>query len=310
MTDACLACGSTQRSLWTDATDAEYRSVSDHFKYWECTDCHSLSIDPCPTERLEEIYPSSYYSYARPDAQLINRIKMALDKRLLRSVLRRCPGSQLAVLDVGGGSGWMLDVARRADARVSKTLVVDIDARARDQAEAAGHQFFLGPIEAFSGDEKFDLVLMLNLIEHVADPVNVLRSARDRLKPGGALLIKTPNYDSLDARLFRKTYWGGLHCPRHWVIFTPESIRRVAASAGFEVRRLDLTQGAPFWTWSVLDRLERRGWIKLSEQHPMHEHVLTPLLMAFFGALDSVRGLCMKTSQMFVVLHEPRGTRD
>jgi 2-polyprenyl-3-methyl-5-hydroxy-6-metoxy-1,4-benzoquinol methylase len=273
-------------------------------------DCHSLSIDPCPAQRLAEIYPSTYYSYAEPDTRLINRIKMALDIRLLRSILRRRPGSQLAVLDIGGGSGWMLDVARRADARVSRTMVVDIDAKARDHAEAAGHEFFLGPIEAFAGDEQFDLVLMLNLIEHVAEPVNVLRAVRNRLKPGGALLIKTPNYDSLDARLFRNTYWGGLHCPRHWVIFTPESIRRLAASAGLEVRRLDLTQGAPFWTWSVLDGLERRSWIKLSENRPMHTHALTPLLMAFFGGLDTLRGLWMNTSQMFVVLSAPRRTRD
>ena len=267
-----------------------------------CTDCHSLSIDPCPAERLAEIYPHTYYSYAKPDARLIDRIKNALDRRLLRSVLRRCPGSQLAVLDIGGGSGWMLNEARRADARVSETMVVDIDAQARTQAEAAGHRFFLGPIEEFTGDEQYDLVLMLNLIEHVADPVNVLRAVRRRLQPGGALLIKTPNCDSLDARLFRKSYWGGLHCPRHWVIFTPESIRGAAVSAGLEIERLNLTQGAPFWSWSVLDRLERWGWIRLSKDRPMHLHALTPLLMGLFGGLDLVRGLFMKTSQMFVVL--------
>lgn len=292
--------------LWATAVDAEYQSVSDRFTYWRCLACASLSIDPCPVQRLAQIYPSTYYSFARGSASFIERIKLTLDRRLLRSVLRHCPGAELAVLDVGGGTGWMLDEARRADARVRDTLVVDIDEAARAGAEAAGHRFFAGRVEQFDGPGQFDLVLMLNLIEHVQDPVGVLASIRARLRPGGRILLKTPNYDSLDARLFRGAYWGGLHCPRHWVLFTPDALRQAAERAGLVLERLQLTQGAPFWAWSVLDALARRGLVRVDGSRPMHRHPLVPLLLAGFGAFDLLRRPFMTTSQMFVVLSAAR----
>lgn len=298
----CLACGSRRLGLWARARDAEYHAVPDAFAYLECSDCGCLSIDPCPVDRLTEIYPESYYSYAKGQPGLLERLKLALDRRLLRAVLRDCAGEALAVLDVGGGTGWMLDQARLADPRVRDTLVVDIDAAARPAAEAAGHGFFAGPIEALGDDRRFDLVLMLNLIEHVRDPVQVLRTVGARLRTGGRILLKTPNHDSLDARLFRDTYWGGLHCPRHWVLFTPPALRRAAAVANLQVTTLRLTQGAPFWAWSVLDTLERRGWVRVSAARPMHRHPLVPGLLALFGAFDLLRSPFMATSQMFVVL--------
>ncbi len=301
----CLACGAKDLVVWAEAVDAEYHSVPERFTYWQCLACGCLSIDPCPVGRLAEIYPSSYYSFSRHAASLLERVKRALDRRLLRSVLRGCPADALAVLDVGGGTGWMLDEARRADLRVRDTVVVDIDGTARAAAEAAGHRFFAGGIEEFPVTERFDLVLMLNIIEHVQDPVAVLRSAGQRLKAGGRILLKTPNYDSLDARLFRRSYWGGLHCPRHWVLFTPDALRSAAARAGLEVQRLELTQGAPFWAWSVLDALERRGWILVSTRRPMHRHPLAPLLLSLFGVVDLLRRPFMTTSQMFLVLARP-----
>jgi 2-polyprenyl-3-methyl-5-hydroxy-6-metoxy-1,4-benzoquinol methylase len=298
----CLACGSEHLTHWTTATDAEYQAVPDSFSYLRCGDCDCLSIEPCPANRLAEIYPPTYYSFSPRAASLAERIKLALDRRLLRSVLRRLPGEELAVLDVGGGTGWMLDQARSADPRVDATVVVDIDEQARAPAEAAGHRFVAGRIEEARGIGPFDLVLMLNLIEHVQDPVAVLRSIGRQLRPGGRILVKTPNHDSLDARLFRHSYWGGLHCPRHWVVFTPAAMRTAARRAGLEVLELELTQGAPFWTWSVLDALQRRGWVRISRERPMHAHPLVPLLLAFFGAVDLLRGAFMNTSQMFVVL--------
>ena len=93
---------------------------------------------------------------------------------------------------------------------------------------------------------------MLNLIEHVEDPVAVLAAVGRLLTPQGRILLKTPKHASLDAQLFRRSYWGGLHCPRHWVIFTPGSLESTARRAGLAVQTLEETQGAPFWCWSVL----------------------------------------------------------
>jgi SAM-dependent methyltransferase len=181
-------------------------------------------------------------------------------------------------------------------------VVVDINASAEAGARASGHDFVLSRIEDFNDPRRFDLITMLNLIEHVRHPVQVLAKARDCLAENGVLLIKTPNCDSLDARLFRKTYWGGLHSPRHWVLFTPEGFRRAANEAGLRVERLQLTQGAPFWATSVLAWMERRGLVRFARSRPMYRHLLFAPLLGAFAAIDYARRPFMRTSQMFIVL--------
>ena len=98
---------------------------------------------------------------------------------------------------------------------------------------------------------------MLNLIEHVADPVGVLRKAVDLLAPGGRIYIKTPNFRALDAILFRHRNWGGYHCPRHFVLFSRKGFAAAAARAGLRIEEFAYTQGTPFWSVSVLDQLRR-----------------------------------------------------
>ena len=298
----CLACGSGALDHWATARDVEYHSTPESFDYFRCADCAALSIDPVPRGRLGEIYPDTYYSFSAGKRSFAERVKQALDRRMFRRLFASVPGKALAALDVGGGAGWLLTQAKLVEPRLRVTHVVDIDGGAQAAARAAGHEFFLGRIEDFDTAARFDVILMLNLIEHVDDPVAVLEKVRGLLKPGGRVLVKTPNYDSLDARLFRSNSWGGLHCPRHWVVFTPESFRKAAGSAGFAIEKLGLTQGAPFWAVSTLEWLSRRGFVSITRARPMCEHPLFGPLLAGFGAIDMLRKPFGRTSQMFVEL--------
>ncbi|TKD51731.1 class I SAM-dependent methyltransferase [Sphingomonas baiyangensis] len=298
----CLACGTTRMTHWASARDVEYATTPESFDYWRCAACDALSIAPVPRGRLGEIYPDTYYSFAESDPSLAERVKQALDRRMFARLFGGIAGDRLAALDVGGGAGWLLGQAKAVEPRLVHTQVVDIDGSAKAAAEAAGHAFFLGRIEEYETDARFDVILLLNLIEHVDDPVAVLAKVRGLLKPGGRILVKTPNHDSLDARLFRHNSWGGLHAPRHWVVFTPESFRTAATRAGLGIERLTLTQGAPFWAVSALEWLARRRLVRVTRQRPMAAHPLFGPLLAAFGAIDMLRRPFARTSQMFVVL--------
>ncbi|MES2336796.1 MAG: class I SAM-dependent methyltransferase [Pseudomonadota bacterium] len=298
----CLACGSADTTLWATAQDVEYLSTPESFDYRRCDACDALSIDPVPRGRLGEIYPDTYYSFSPGKLSLAERIKQALDRRTFARLFKGVAGTSLSALDVGGGAGWLLTQARAVEPRLTRTQVVDIDGSAQSLAQAAGHDFFLGRIEDFTSTERFEVILMLNLIEHVDDPVAVLAKVRGLLKPGGRVLVKTPNHDSLDARLFRRHSWGGLHAPRHWVVFTPESFRTAADKAGLAVNRLTLTQGAPFWAVSALEFLSRKGLVSIRRDRPMCDHPLFGPLLGLFGGIDLIRGRFQRTSQMFVEL--------
>lgn len=299
----CPASGSVASEAWADVWDAEYLTTTDHFLQRRCLECGVLFIDPVPSHRLAEIYPPNYYSFSgRGRPGFVQRVKYAFDRRLFRKMLRLLPGTQLSVLDVGGGAGSQLDAVRACDARVRYTQVVDFDARAAEVATAKGHAFFCGRIEDFEPDRTFDLILLLNLIEHVQSPLEVLEKLRSMLTPAGIMLVKTPNYDSLDARLFRHRNWGGYHAPRHWVLFTRESFERLARRASLRVRSFSYAQGAPFWSTSILFMLARWGVIRVTKERPAVFHPLFPLLAAVAAGFDFLRSPFAKLSQMLIVL--------
>jgi 2-polyprenyl-3-methyl-5-hydroxy-6-metoxy-1,4-benzoquinol methylase len=276
--------------------------VQDEFTYYGCAGCRTIFIHPVPVEQLKKIYPSNYYSFINKPKNLVIHLKEWLDKRFFKKILKQLPAQQIHVLDIGGGTGWMLDVLRKTDKRIGHTQVVDIDEKAKNIAEEKGHAYFEGTIETFITDKRFHLILMLNLVEHVANPLAVLQKAESLLAPGGILVIKTPNTMSWDARLFQKSYWGGLHCPRHWTIFSEKSFRILLQSTQLKINKLQYTQGAPFWAFSIIAALNRKRIIRISAQKPIIFHWLFAPLSAIFAVFDFVRKPFAKTSQMFILL--------
>jgi SAM-dependent methyltransferase len=298
----CLVCGGRRATFWAKAHDVEYHTSEREYALQHCPDCDVLFIDPVPRDRLQEIYPASYYSYAPAGRSALQAIKAWLDRRFYRKLLARVGGPALRVLDVGGGAGSELSALRASDARVKETTIVDLDPEAAVTARANGHHYFCGRIEDFQSTEKFDAVMLLNLIEHVDDPAAVLRKVASLLAPGGVVAVKTPNYQALDARLFRNLSWAGYHCPRHWVLFTLESFGTLAEREGLRVLSRSYTQGAPFWAASVLAWLASRGLARVSRERPVVRHPLFGLLAALFAAVDFARRPFMRTSQMIFVL--------
>jgi 2-polyprenyl-3-methyl-5-hydroxy-6-metoxy-1,4-benzoquinol methylase len=300
---ACPVCAAADARLFAHARDVEYYSTDLTYSYLSCRNCGCVYLFEPPVNDLRTIYPANYYSYRSNGSaeSPVDRLKRRLDGRLFRRLLAQIPGDRLRVLDVGGGSGQSLSLVRTISDRIVETHEVDLDEAAKAAAEAEGHTFHLGKIEEFASPKPFDLILMLNLIEHVADPAKVLRSMRALLSPGGLLLIKTPNVNTLDCAIFRNHNWGGFHCPRHFVLFNLSSLTRLGKSCGLRVVRSTYTQGAPQWACSILGWLGMKQWITISRDRPLYTHPLYPPLCAAMAAFDFVRAPFMATAQMFVL---------
>ena len=306
MSRSCPVCGSSDCVRYGTFRDEEYFTSGSTFDYWRCQACDCLFLHPLPLDRLAAIYPPNYYSYAGTDASFIGWIKDRLDARRFRACLRRIPGESLGVLDVGGGCGWVLDLIRRIDARVTYTEVVDLDPRAGDEARARGHAYSCVRIEEFESTRNFDLILLLNLIEHVESPRRVLACLAGRLSPQGLMLVKTPNHASLDARLFARSFWAGLHVPRHWTLFTKRSFATLLEGTGLSIDAFSYTQGGAFWAASLLAAWHRRGWVRISADRPAVRHPLFPVLAGITAAFDFLRLPFAPTSQMFIILRREK----
>jgi 2-polyprenyl-3-methyl-5-hydroxy-6-metoxy-1,4-benzoquinol methylase len=80
----------------------------------------------------------------------------------------------------------------------------------------------------------FDVVASFHVIEHVDSPRSFIRAAAARIRPGGLLVIETPNIDSLPFKVF-KTRWRQF-IPEHYFFFDPKTIGQVLSANGFEMR--------------------------------------------------------------------------
>lgn len=303
----CPLCKSNRLRLLSTVKDVEYWTSVDSFSYYECLSCQLVFLKNPPLDKLREIYPDTYYStdFAIQKefsiGNLLSKVKVFLDKKYFQRALSSIEGKeQLSCLDIGGGSGWMLNVLRSADNRVGHTSVVDLNPKSKELAEKNGHTFYCQNIESVKLNNQFDVVLMFNLIEHVSDPKGLLAAINIAMRPGALAIIKTPNTRSWNRKIFEARYWGGYHAPRHWMIFNEKNFRLICEDAGFVVQKLSYTQGAPQWVASILGTYfsdERKKIV-------MHNRFAFPILMLFFAIFDFVLLPLRRTDQMFVELRK------
>lgn len=159
-------------------------------------------------------------------------------ERGLAAVGRATSGRRL--LDVGAarGSFVALATARGWDAR-GVEMATDAALMAR---EIHGLPVTTGVITDVPSDERFDVITIWDVLEHVTDVAGTLSAAHARLAPGGAVLITTDNFDSLVADLGRSAYAMSrgritfpverFFIPYNTVYFTPESLRAVLRAHG------------------------------------------------------------------------------
>jgi 2-polyprenyl-3-methyl-5-hydroxy-6-metoxy-1,4-benzoquinol methylase len=146
------------------------------------------------------------------------------------------PASDIGeLLDVGCGNGEFIARMRSLGWKVSG---VDPDPKAVSYGRSRGLELFNGMISDVPESARYDVITLNHVIEHVVDPVGLLRECRKRLRPGtGRLIIATPNIHSLGHWWF-KGYWRGLEVPRHLILFSLAALRECARQAGLTVQYL------------------------------------------------------------------------
>lgn len=147
----------------------------------------------------------------------------------LRRVLRWREGGRL--LDIGCARGEFLSVAERR----FEVQGVEVSPTALERARATlgDRVFAVDVLEARLPRETFDVITLFSTVEHLHDPVTVLQECRQLLREGGVLVIKTPNFSSLNRWILRSE-WSGYKLPEHRFFFSPHGIRQLFAQAGLE----------------------------------------------------------------------------
>jgi SAM-dependent methyltransferase len=156
--------------------------------------------------------------------------RRATSRRLLRHVEKVAP-RRGRLLEVGCGHGLLLDEARRAGWQVRG---LEPARAARAHAESLGldvRDAVVDDLDAAS-EGRYEAIVMVDVVEHLEDPVATLRSAAALLVDGGALCVVTPDPSSRTARLAGGRWWGYL--PAHTFLLPRKTLREVLRRQGLE----------------------------------------------------------------------------
>jgi 2-polyprenyl-3-methyl-5-hydroxy-6-metoxy-1,4-benzoquinol methylase len=238
MTRNCPACGGANvlpwkarnldgpvRPLDLSITDARYGTT---LALSRCNDCRFVFADDPDVERLDELYAAlDDPAYIQDDSH------RTLQMGFLCDIARRERPNAATWLDVGAATGLLVGEAeRRGFAAVGVEPSAALAAVGRERGLDIRQGTLPHPGLA---ERRFDIVSLIDVVEHVKEPVVFCRSAARHLSDGGLLIVVTPDVSSVAARVLGRKWWH--FRVAHVGYFAPRSFARAAARAGLRVVR-------------------------------------------------------------------------
>jgi SAM-dependent methyltransferase len=289
--ERCMACGGPGAELYSGLHDRLFDAAGSwRLVRCENTPCGLFWLDPMPTpEDIHKAYRNYFTHDAAPARTGLRSMYhwMRLGylakrygygdattpvwQRLLGSVagllpsiragfdfnarwLRARTGGKLLEMGCGRGEALGLFTELGWDAEG-----LDPDAAAIRVARERGLRVKPGSLyEQAYAPGSFDAITMSHVIEHLHDPVDVVKECRRILKPGGVMVALTPNTAGLGHRLYRGD-WLHLDPPRHLHLFNARNLRKIFLDAGFmEVSCFTVIRDAD-WTLGASAQIRQHG---------------------------------------------------
>ena len=254
----CILCGQVLRRIGEDFTGKQI---------YKCDAC-AYAMTPISDEtETTALYDDPEYfdgwgcnlefDYSRFEPSVHQQVRAYLE-----FIAAHTRGKTL--LDVGTGSGLLPHLARQQGYEVEGT---DLSKHVSENVPAkAGFPIHHGTLEEIAFERKYDVITMLHVLEHTANPLSTLQRSRELLNDGGYLVVVVPNYQSLDSHIkdllsrfkLKSRPYKHLALGHHNYIFSIKSLELLGEKAGLEVVHRETRQ--PAWRASAGHRfLERYG---------------------------------------------------
>jgi 2-polyprenyl-3-methyl-5-hydroxy-6-metoxy-1,4-benzoquinol methylase len=241
---------------------------------------------------LGSFYPTSYATHDALPSGALGLVSKVVERLQSWQALRTAPLDRLAempagrLLDVGCGRG---DLGSWFVRRGWSVVGIEPAAHACAVAESRGVQARVGTLASVEIEpDTYDAVVFRHSLEHVADPVDDLRRAREALRDGGVAIVSVPNFGCWQALRFGGS-WFQLDLPRHRFHFNASALGMMLNRAGFGAVETTTSSSSIGLPGSVQYALAGRCLFP----HGMKQRVAVALcapLSPFIRLLDGVAG--------------------
>jgi 2-polyprenyl-3-methyl-5-hydroxy-6-metoxy-1,4-benzoquinol methylase len=239
----CRHCGSAESFVRYDFPEHR-KSIR------ECRQCRLMVLDPMPTEEeLHSVYnegyfdnedltqadPSRVYGYVDYISERIN--KQAGYRHICEQLQQyaRPARKPARLLDYGCGLGFFLDAAYDHGFEVEG---IEFNEYAREYIRKRYRYPVFGPDEV-DGREKYDVITMFDVIEHLHEPFDTIAQLRGMLNDNGVLLLLTMDCTSVTSRLLGKRLEDFRRIREHLYFFDRANLSAILVKHGFEVLKTE-----------------------------------------------------------------------
>lgn len=220
-TRSCPACLGTCHRFW---------DFKNKFRLSRCPTCGVIfATDQADRGEVKELYD---HYYDRAQFEMPQVVAASLDRLVSSLAGYRQTGCWL---DIGYGEGGLLTIAQR---RGWSCFGTEISPSALAFGQKKGWVVTADPLadSAFTA-HGFDVITMVEILEHIPAPDQILGSVAHLLRPGGIFYLTTPNGDSLNRRILGAD-WSVFSPPEHLVIWTAKGLCQTLARNGLRPARI------------------------------------------------------------------------
>jgi SAM-dependent methyltransferase len=205
------------------------------FNVHQCPVCGLLGLPEVETDKsyYKFYYPQGYH--VPTQSSLLRRAWGRVASSLVQNKIKRIKRyvkTPCKLLDVGCGDGGFL---KQLDPNMFEAYGLEPVEEAVERAKQSGLNAFRGNILRDTlVPERYDVVTLWHVFEHIKDPREALNRINALLTPGGILAMSMPNANSIAFRLGGK-YWFHLDSPRHLWLYNENNINKLLSSTNFHV---------------------------------------------------------------------------
>lgn len=233
---ACVVCGGEEIPVLTGLVDTRF-GVPGEYSACKCLACGLEQIFPCPKpDELKTLY-ERFYNFGGESGTTYTRWRDWFFTSPIYRMWTLLDGDgsfhgrkgKGRLLDIGCNEGRGLKIYRQNGFSPEG---LELNPKAADVARRAGFTVHDMLIENFRPSDRYDVVVLSNVLEHSLNPKAMLEHIADILNPGGQIWISCPNSQSWLRKLFGAA-WINWHVPFHITHFSAETLRKVLADTGF-----------------------------------------------------------------------------